>query len=167
MNSRPFIEAPPEIKRRLKAVFLVWLALTICSALLGLMAGVARVERSTEGPMAAAMFLTMAGVMLVSSLVLQFYALSETRLKTFASQRLQGLESARAWSLLFRHWMMISFVVWSLNESIASLGLVISSVAEDLPGVAGWMAALGVALNLLSYPRFEKAARRAGLLRAA
>jgi len=160
----PLQELPLEIKRRQTFVLAVWIALTLCSGLLGLIAQVARFEGTAEGPRAAATFLAMAALMLVSTLTLSFYALSEPRLKAFADQRLQGLEPRQAASRLFRHWTMISFFAWSLNESIASLGLVISSVAKDLSWAASAFAAVAVLLNLASYPRFASAARKAGLL---
>lgn len=162
MNS-PHVDLPLHLKRRQTTVLVVWLALTVCSGLLGLIAQIARFEGTAEGPGAAILFLVMAVLMLVSTLTLSFYALSEPRLKAFAQERLAGLERNHALNRLFKHWMMISFFAWSLNESIASLGLVISNVDKDWPWAAAAFSGVAVVLNFASFPRFASVARKAGL----
>lgn len=160
----PVQELPFEIKRRQAPIVVVWIALTICSGLLGLIAQVARFEGSAEGAPAAVVFFVMAALMLVSSLTLSFYALSEARLKAFAQERLAGLDPTAAFSRLLKHWMMISFFAWSLNESIASLGLVISSVDKDMPWAAVAFSIVAVLLNFASFPNFRAVAHKAGIL---
>jgi hypothetical protein len=147
---------------RLRFVFFVWIALNICIGLIGLMTPFAsgnEVSISEEqSSNILAVFVTMGLLMTASSLFLRFYTLGKAGLAAFYLKNLQQLEPRSQRTRYFKHWMLIHLFTWSLNESIASLGLVVTKT-----GAVTWLgptfAAVGLGLNLLAYPNFPKSMR--------
>jgi hypothetical protein len=165
---------PIEILKRAKTAFIIWIFLTLTCAFFGLLPFISTVSPGPETPSAEAlqqmiiMFTALATIMAASSLFLRFYVLSEGRLKLFVSRL--GLSTVdqtefrtKALAKLAPQWLMFNILSWGLNESIASLGLMVSTATRNANAIIPFVGA-SLILNFIMRPDLEGTARKAGLI---
>jgi hypothetical protein len=161
---------PIEILKRAKTAFFIWIFLTVTSAFFGILPFISTVTPGTEAPSPESlrqmqiMFSSLAILMGASSLFLRFYVLSEPRLKQFVA-RLGLAPGDRDGGLgkLVPQWLMFNILSWGLNESIASLGLMVSTASRNANAIIPFVAA-ALILNFIMRPDLEGTARKAGLI---
>lgn len=167
------MEFSAELQKRSKSAFLVWLILTACSALFGLLPFIsseapANAETSADALVRVQDVLSILAVLMAtSSAFLRFYLFSETRLKAFVAQiakpPLDDQTRAAALMKLSAQWFMFNIIAWGLNESIASIGLMVATMARKPTAVLPFVG-VSVLLNLSMKPDLRETARKAGLV---
>lgn len=150
--------------KRSKYALIIWTLLTLCCALFWVLPYISVPTKSPVEDSPLPLTLTgLAVLMGASTVFIRYYLFSKTQLALVGKKMTE--KYADAATRLFRfqqYWFTFHVIAWGVNESLASFGVMIFATTGD-PQTATPFAIAGILLNMLMYPDFPEAAKRAGI----